>query len=117
MTWVVSDDLALTSGYNPKREEVGLILVLALVVAVGIKAVGALLITAMLIIPAASARPHVRSPEAMVLLSAVIAAVSAFGGLKAAFWLDTPAGPSIVCMASLVFAGSMLLSLLTGRDG
>ncbi|MBU2981594.1 metal ABC transporter permease [Lentibacter algarum] len=112
VTWIVSDDLALTSGYHPKREELGLILALALVVAVGIKAVGALLITAMLIIPAASARPHVRSPEAMVLLSVVFAGVSAFGGLKAAFMFDTPAGPSIVCVAAVLFICSLLVSVI-----
>ncbi len=115
ITWVVSDDLALTSGYNPKRDEIGLIVALALVVAVGIKAVGALLITALLIIPAASARPHVRTPESMALLSACFAMLAAFGGLKAAFWFDTPAGPSIVCFAAVMFTLSTGLAKLRGH--
>lgn len=115
ITWVVSEDLALTSGYKPKLDEVGLIIALALVVAVGIKAVGALLITALLIIPAASARPHVRTPESMILLSAGFALLAAFGGLKAAFWFDTPAGPSIVCFAAAVFILSTGLAKMRGR--
>ncbi len=115
ITWVVSEDLALTSGYRPKLEEIGLIVALALVVAVGIKAVGALLITALLIIPAASARPHVRTPEGMALLSACFAMLAALGGLKAAFLFDTPAGPSIVCVAAVVFALSTGLAKLRGQ--
>lgn len=115
VTWVLSPDLAETSGYNTKLEEMGLIVALALVVAVGIKAVGALLITALLIIPAASARPHVRTPEGMIALSLGFGALAAVAGLQGALWLDTPAGPSIVCAAAIAFALSMGLAKLRGR--
>ncbi|MCV2894925.1 metal ABC transporter permease [Lentibacter sp. XHP0401] len=115
VTWVLSPDLAETSGYNTKLEEMGLIMALALVVAVGIKAVGALLITALLIIPAASARPHVRTPEAMIALSLCFGALAAVAGLRAALWLDTPAGPSIVCTAAIAFALSMIVAKVRGR--
>ncbi|MCW1956071.1 MAG: metal ABC transporter permease [Roseobacter sp.] len=115
VTWVLSPDLAETSGYNGRVEEIGLIVALALVVAVGIKAVGALLITALLIIPAASARPHVRTPEGMIGLSLGFGALAAMAGLGGALWFDTPAGPSIVCAAAIAFALSMVAAQLKGR--
>jgi zinc transport system permease protein len=72
-------------------------------VAVAIKVVGVLLIVAMLIIPAAAARTLARTPETMAILAGIIGAVSAVVGLRAAFVLDTPAGPSIVCVAATFF--------------
>ena len=66
---------------------------------------GVLLIAALLIIPAAAARGLARTPEAMAVIAAVIGTVSAVGGLQGAYIFDTPAGPSIVCVAALLFAG------------
>ena len=107
----LSPDLAWASGMNPRRESAVLMLSLALVVAVAIKVVGALLIGALLIIPAAAARPLVRSPEAMLAMSMVIGTGSALGGLALSWHFDTPAGPSIVCMAALFFTLSLLVRL------
>ena len=106
----VSPDLAHASGIDPHREQLVLSVALALVVAVAIKVVGALLITAMLIVPAAAARVFGDTPERMALAAVTIAVLSALGGLWAAWVLDTPAGPSIVCVAACAFA----LSTLTG---
>ncbi|RME17821.1 MAG: hypothetical protein D6801_02640, partial [Alphaproteobacteria bacterium] len=94
---------------DANREGLVLTLSLAVVVAVALKVVGALLIAAMLIIPAAAARPFARNPEAMALGAALIAALSALGGLASSLWLDTPAGPSIVVAAAGAFALSSLL--------
>ena len=71
--------------------------------------VGALLITAMLILPAAAARPLARTPEAMVLAAALIGAAAAMGGLRLAWVADTPAGPSMVVVALGLFLVSNLL--------
>jgi zinc transport system permease protein len=103
LTATLSPDLARASGIDPRREEFGLTLALALVVAVAIKVVGVLLIAALLVIPAAAARPLSRTPEAMALMAALIGGASALGGLWAAFILDTPTGPSIVCVAAILF--------------
>ncbi|MEN9017373.1 MAG: metal ABC transporter permease, partial [Hellea sp.] len=81
-----------------------LTLSLAITVAVAIKVVGVLLIVAMLIIPAATARIFARTPEAMAIIAALIGILSAFGGLEAAYIFDTPAGPTIVCVAAISFA-------------
>jgi zinc transport system permease protein len=104
LTATLNEDLAYASGINPKREQLVLTLALAITVAVAIKVVGVLLIAAMLIIPAAAARPLSRTPEIMALVAAGIGSVSALVGLRAAYILDTPAGPSIVCVAALIFA-------------
>lgn len=107
LTATLNRELAQASGINPRREELLLTLCLALIVAVAIKVVGALLIVAMLIIPAAAARQLARGPEVMAVLAAVVGAVSALGGLGASYWFDTPAGPSIVATAAVIFAGML----------
>jgi zinc transport system permease protein len=110
LTATLNEDLAHASGLNPARERLVLVLALAVVVAVALKVVGALLIAAMLVIPAAAARPLARSPEAMALLAAGIGAASTIGGLWASLTFDTPAGPSIVSAAVTVFALSAAVS-------
>ncbi|WP_342076296.1 metal ABC transporter permease [Yoonia sp. SS1-5] len=109
LTATLSPDLAHAAGIDPRREQLILTLMLAGVVAVSIKVVGALLITALLIIPAATARRFVHTPERMALLSVCIGAMAALGGLQMALALDTPIGPSIICIAALMF----LLSLIS----
>ncbi|MQM38890.1 High-affinity zinc uptake system membrane protein ZnuB [wastewater metagenome] len=115
LTATLNTDLAHASGIDPKREQLILTLSLAVVVAVALKVVGVLLITALLIIPAAAARPFSRSPEVMALLAAVIGTVSACGGLQAAFWFDTPTGPTIVSLAAILFGVSNIVGLLVRR--
>ncbi|WP_146592139.1 metal ABC transporter permease [Puniceibacterium confluentis] len=100
----LSEDLAWSAGIDPRREQLVLTLALAIVVAVAIKVVGALLIGAMLIIPAAAARALSTTPERMAVLAAGLGGLAALGGLQGAFLLDTPAGPSMVCVAALIFA-------------
>ncbi len=104
LTATLNEDLAHASGLNPDRERLVLVLALAVVVAVALKVVGALLIAAMLIIPAAAARGISRSPEAMAAAAVLIGAVASLGGLRLSLWQDTPAGPSIIACAAVVFA-------------
>ena len=105
----LNEDLASASGLNPKKEGMILTLALATVVAVGIKVVGILLIIAMLIIPAASARSLTSTPESMGIVAALIGMSSAILGLHSAYIFDTPTGPSIVCIASLFFLVSLVI--------
>ncbi len=112
LTATLNEDLAHASGLEPKREQLILTLSLAITVAVAIKVVGVLLIAALLIIPAAAARPLSRTPEGMALVAAGIGSVSALVGLRAAYILDTPAGPSIVCVAALIFAALSIVGSL-----
>ncbi len=103
LTATLSPDLAYAAGVDPRREQLILTLLLAIVVAVAIKVVGALLITALLIIPAATARSLTRTPEAMAVVAILIGTLCALGGLRAAIVFNTPVGPSIVCVAALLF--------------
>jgi zinc transport system permease protein len=108
-------DLAFASGVNPKREQVFLTIGLAIVVAVAIKVVGALLIGAMLLIPASAARSLARTPEAMAFIAAVTGVVSVLGGLAASYIWDTPTGPTIVSVAAGIFLTSTFVRVVA-RD-
>ncbi|MDJ0992271.1 MAG: iron chelate uptake ABC transporter family permease subunit [Dinoroseobacter sp.] len=105
LTSTLNEELAFASGLNPRREQLILTVALAITVAVAIKVVGVILIAALLIIPAAAARGLSRTPESMAVIAAAIGAISAVAGLQGAYIFDTPAGPSIVCVATLIFAG------------
>lgn len=115
LTTTLSEDLAHAAGLNPDRERLVLTLALAVVVAVAIKIVGALLIAAMLIIPAAAARGLSRSPEVMAVLAALIGAGASLGGLQLSLSFDTPAGPSIITVAALAFTMSVFVAQLPRR--
>lgn len=102
-------DMALAHGVNPRHESILFTLALAVLVAVAIKVIGALLITALLIIPAATARVGAATPERMVVLAAGIGMMAAGLGLFGSFQFDTPTGPSIVVAALiLLILGSVL---------
>lgn len=108
LTATVDEALARSAGIDPRRESLVLTLAMALVVAVAIKIVGALLIAAMLIVPAAAARAPARTPEAMAILATVFGGLAVLGGLALSFRFDTPAGPSIVAAAAGLFALSLI---------
>jgi zinc transport system permease protein len=109
LTTTLNEDLAAASGLDPNRERFILTIALALTVAVALKVVGALLIAAMLIIPAAAARGLTRSPEAMALVASAIGIAATLGGLQMSLLEDTPAGPSIIAIAAVIFAASALV--------
>lgn len=109
LTVTLSEDLAAASGLRPAREQLILTLSLALVVAVSIKVVGALLIGALLIIPASAARALAHTPAQMAGLAGGLAVLSVLGGLWGAFVFDTPAGPTMVTTAAAIFALTRLI--------
>ncbi|QFG35263.1 zinc transport system permease protein [Paracoccus pantotrophus] len=108
VTASVNEELAMAAGIDPARERLILSLALALVVAIAIRIVGALLISAMLIVPAAAARGFSATPERMAGSATLIGAVSVLGGLWASLWFDTPAGPSIVACSALIYAATLV---------
>lgn len=110
LTATLNADLAVASGLKPRREQLLLTLALAVVVAVAIKVVGAMLIGAMLIIPAATARGLSRTPEGMAIAAVLIGALASAGGLVAAVQWSMPAGPSIVVAACVLFAINAVLA-------
>jgi zinc transport system permease protein len=72
------------------------------------KIVGIMLITSLLIIPAAAARRFAKTPEVMAVLASIIGAVAVVMGLFGSLTYDTPSGPSIVVAALLLFIISLL---------
>ena len=107
----VSPELAEIDGYPVKRLNLLLVLMLALVVALAMKIVGILLVSALLVVPAATARSFSRTPQQMVLIAAVSGISSVLLGIWASFQWDTPAGPSVVVAA----AGLFVLSLISPK--
>lgn len=99
----VHEDLARVEGVPVRWVSTLFMLMIALVIAVAMKIVGILLITSLLIIPAATARRLASTPEQMALIAAVIGVLSVAGGIQASLLWDTPAGPSIVVAATLLF--------------
>lgn len=104
----VNKELAQAEGMNPERANIIFMLLMAAVIAISIKIVGVLLITAMLIIPAATARRFAAGPEQMAIFAALIGALSVTGGLFGSLEWDTPSGPSIVVAALFLFVLSLL---------
>ena len=99
----VHAELAAVEGVKVARVKLTFMLLVALVIAVAIKLVGVLLITALLIIPAATAQRVSRGPEQMALIATLIGATAVILGLTASLLFDTPAGPSIVTAALVLF--------------
>jgi len=106
----VDEDLALVEGHPVGRARVLLMLLVALGVAAAMKVVGVMLVTAMLIIPAAAARRLSRTPEQMAVLAAVAGLTAVVLGLGGSWVWDTPSGPSIVTVATVLFLLSRTLS-------
>ena len=109
----VSTEIAEAEGLPPERARL-----MAAVIAIAMKVVGILLITALLVVPAATARRFAATPEAMAVLAALIGAVAAVAGLAGSLAWDTPSGPSIVVAALVLFLASLLpWPALLARDG
>jgi zinc transport system permease protein len=112
LTITLHAELAQVEGLPVERLRLVLMLLIAVVVAVAMKIVGILLITSLLIIPPACARPFARNPESMAMMASVAGCVAVVLGMLASFYLDTPTGPSIVAAAGCLF----VLASLTQRQ-
>ncbi len=99
----VHEELARVEGIPVMPVRLAFMLLIALVIAVSMKVVGILLITSLLIIPAATARRFARTPEQMALLASLIGCLAVGGGLFASLQWDLPAGPAVVVAAGLLF--------------
>ena len=107
----VHEELARVEGLPVAGLRLALMLLIALVIALAMKIVGVLLITSLLIIPAAAAQRHARTPEQMAIGASLIGLLAVSAGLSLSWFQDTPAGPSIVVSA----AGLFLLSFALPR--
>ncbi|MBR9869076.1 MAG: zinc ABC transporter permease subunit ZnuB [Oceanospirillales bacterium] len=99
----INEELAQVEGVPVARIRLALMLLIGVVIAIAMKVVGILLITSLLIIPAASARRLASSPEQMAVIASLLGVVAVILGLSASMQFDTPAGPSVVVAALVQF--------------
>lgn len=97
---------------TPDRLLLGLIAVAAVA---ALPAVGALLVTSMFVVPAATARLLVRGVRALLLASVAVALVQGWAGLYVALWLDAPPGPAIALVGGLLYAAASAATTSSGR--
>ena len=105
------EDLATAEGVDPVLSRGLFDIMLAVTIAVAMKIVGILLVMAFLIVPAVAARPLADTPERMAIVAALVAVTAVFAGVFMSAQLDTPGGPSIVLVMTVLAA----FSLLAGR--
>lgn len=108
----VHEELARAEGQPVQLTRLLFMILIALVIAVAMKIVGILLITSLLIIPAASARRFARNPEQMAVVAVLFGWLSVGLGLWGSLQWDSPTGPSVVVAAATLFA---LSNLAPGR--
>lgn len=103
LLYSLNEELYQAEAGSPKKLKLGFTLVLALFVATAFKIVGVLLITAMLILPSASAVIISSKPEEMIKNAIIIGVINVMLGIAIAVTLDLPTGPSIIITALILF--------------
>lgn len=111
----VHEELARVEGVNVIRTQAAFMLVIALVIALAMKVVGILLVTSLLIIPAATARRFARTPERMASFAALYGCAAVGLGIEASLLWDLPSGPAIVVSAAALFLLTALPTLTVRR--
>lgn len=108
----VNEEMARAEGIASRHIEMAFVVLISIVVAISMKVVGILLITAMLIIPPATARHLSKTPEQMALFAVLAGSIATCLGLLGSYQWDVPAGPAIVLAAAALFAASMAFSAI-----
>lgn len=103
----VHEEIAHIEGVPILRTQIAFMVLFALVIAMAMKVVGILLVTALLIIPAAAARRFSRTPEQMAAFAALAGCVAVAAGLQVSLLWDLPSGPAIVCASALIYLASI----------
>ena len=111
----VQEDLAHTSSVRVRRMNYLFILALTLTVAMSVRLVGILLVTPMLVIPAAAARNISRNLRQQILASLLTAVIAGLFGITLSYELDVPCGPTIVLTCTSLFALTLVLGKLFRR--
>lgn len=104
----INEEVAQIEGVRVWITKVCLMTLVAIVIAIGMRVVGILLITSLLIIPAASARQHSRTPEQMALFASIIGCLSVMLGIAVSTVRDVPTGPAIVLSSAIIFVMTLL---------
>jgi zinc transport system permease protein len=111
----IDSELAQVEGINTQKHKALLMFLLAAVIAFAIKIIGVLLISALLIIPAATARGSAKTPGLMAISASLFASTAVIAGLLLSWFADSPAGPSIVLCSFIIFILSSMLLFIKAR--
>ena len=111
LVMIVSSDLARTAGVKVRRLDLLYLLMFAITIGIGLRYLGVLLMGALIIIPAVTAKGIARSILEMLSITVALAVLATTIGSLIASWLQQETGPIIV----LVAVGGFLLSLLVPR--
>ncbi|RLK50165.1 zinc transport system permease protein [Alkalispirillum mobile] len=110
LTMTLHEELARAEGVPILPLQLLFMALMAGVIAIAMNIVGILLVTSLLIIPAATARLFARTPEQMAVLAALLGCVAVAGGLRGSWNWDLPTGPAIVVAATLLFSLAMVVT-------
>ncbi|MCL4518677.1 MAG: metal ABC transporter permease [Thaumarchaeota archaeon] len=113
---MISKELAVSSRIKVQQVNLIYLLLVAIIVAVGIKEVGTILVGAVVIVPAAAARNVSSSLYRYSFLSAVFGVISALSGVLLSGYVGLPAGPLVVIVGAVIFAVGLLASSLYARN-
>jgi zinc transport system permease protein len=116
MLLTLHEPLAVARGVAVERHRIAFVVLLSLVVGVAIKAIGVLLVSAFVVIPACAARLCSQRFSVYVLLSAGLGAISAVLGMLASALFNLPSGPSIVMLQLAIFLGAIIFPKLTLKN-
>lgn len=107
---VFDREMANVSGLPVKKLDYLFLLLLGAIITISLNAIGAILVFAMFIIPAAAAYMWTFNFKKMLILSCIIGVLSGFFGIMISYLFILPGGPSIVSIASIIFLISYFLS-------
>lgn len=110
---MISEELAISKGINVNRTNLIYLLLVSLVVAIGIKIVGTLLVGFLVIVPAAAAKNVSSDLFKYAVLSASFGAVSACSGVLFSSYLNLPTGPFVVFSGIVVFVVTIFVKWKT----
>jgi len=105
---MISEDLAISKGIKVARTNLLYLLLVSLIVAVGIKIVGTLLVGFLVIVPAAAAKNVSSDLLRYSVLSAIFGAISSFSGVLSSSYLNLQSGPLVVISGIIIFAATVL---------
>ncbi|MCB9813283.1 MAG: metal ABC transporter permease [Pseudomonadales bacterium] len=108
----LDEEYATLLGLNVKWLQRLYEVLLTIIIVAGVKLLGVILINALLIIPASSAKNLSNSMKMWLILSPIISVISVFGGIVSSVLLNTPPGATIAVFAGLIFLISQVISKL-----
>lgn len=109
------EDMAHVCGVSVRVLNYTFVFVLAITVALSIRLLGIILVTSLLVVPAAAARNLSCNLRQQVAFSVIAGLIGSVGGTAAAFQLDVPCGPAIVMTSIALFLATLVLRLVMGR--